>query len=256
MTASLSCPAPETRLIDAGPEPLVLHQPGSSAPAAWVIMVHAPGENRTGNNYWQARAADALARAGFAAVRFDLSGYGESLGRMNAGIWDEQLRGAVKVAVESGATAVHVTGRGLHSALLAGLAVPGLRIALYPPSAADLNWWSGPGRAGPRDGQIEAAHRPEPAERAFWEACGAESSLIGGFACPVAVIDALVQRIAAASQDDWDLVVAAADDRRSRSARLICGRDPLTRLESDRAGLERLLTGWLRGVRALPAGAA
>jgi pimeloyl-ACP methyl ester carboxylesterase len=254
---SADAPRAVSALVDAGPEPLIIDQPEAGADAPWVIMIHALGENRTGNNYWQARAAESLADAGFTAVRFDLSGYGESLGAKDVSVWDDQVRSAVSFAAEQGATAVHVTARGLHCALLARLDVPGCRVALYPPRHAALGWWSRNASAREQAGFVEAAYQPDPDERAFWECCGAESNVVGGLRIPVSVLDTLIERVPTDGQSAWDLtVLAAGHDGGPRPARLVCGHDPLTRLETDRYGLEQALTRFLRGTRAIPARSA
>src|SRR5215468_497643 len=58
-------------------EPVWVAVPADDARAA-AVFLHAPGENRTGNNYLLRELADACAAAGVAAVRFDLPGCGES----------------------------------------------------------------------------------------------------------------------------------------------------------------------------------
>ncbi len=232
-------------LAGAGHEPLLVHSPASGGPCAWVIMVHAPGENRTGNNYWQARTAEALAESGFTAVRFDLSGYGESLGDKDAAIWSEQITAAVRAAAAAGATDIYVTARGLHCALLDSAGASARRIALFPPDAAALGWWRSH-QAAFGAGRVEVSWPMDEEQRAFWEACGAEPNVTGGLEIPVAVMDWLTAGIT--NGESWDLVITSADgDRSPRPARLVCGRDPLTRLESDRAGLGHLLIRWLRG---------
>ncbi|WP_433475107.1 hypothetical protein ACQPZP_41650 [Spirillospora sp. CA-142024] len=242
---------PAVVLLDQPREPLVVHRPpGQDADGAaarpWVIMLHAPGENRTGNNYWQAQAATALAAAGLTAVRFDLSGYGESLDEKDPAAWARQVNDAIATAREHGADPVHVVARGLHAALLADagagaeVGTGGLRIALFPPSGADLRWWS-------RDrasGVIEIGSPLDASERAFWEACGAEPDLVRGLRVPAAAVDGLVGRLRDGVA--WDVAVVAGRDRGPAANTLVCGREPLTRLESDRRGLEYLLVRYLR----------
>lgn len=244
MTAAV---APPVTLLGGGCEPLIVHRPAAQAATSWVIMVHAVGENRTGNNYWQAHAAATLAGAGFTSARFDLSGYGESLGGKDVTVWARQVRLAARTAADQGAAEIYLTARGLHCSLLADVPDPVHRIALFPPDEDGLAWWS---RRRPNldpAGQVEANASPESAEREFWEACGAESRLVGGLEIPVATMDALIARLPVA-EPSWDVaIVAARDDRRPRTARLVCGRDPLLRLESERAGLEHLLIRWLHG---------
>jgi hypothetical protein len=228
-----------TELVGGGPEPLLVHRPASGAPSPWVVMVHAPGENRTGNNYWQAHAAGALAAAGFTAARFDLCGYGESLAEKDVATWRRQIDAAIRIAAGSGATAIAVTARGLHCGLLDD--VDALRIALFPPDAEELGWWTLRPAAPTGTDIVEVAAGMDAEERAFWEACGLESNLAGGLEIPAPVLDELSGRSPRADV----VVVPAHDDRRPRAGRLVCGRDPLTRLESDRAGLEHLLITWL-----------
>lgn len=244
MTGPDAAGAPDV-LVGEGPEPLLVRCSTPGRPAPWVVMIHSVGENRTGNNYWQARAATALACAGFTAVRFDLSGYGESLGPKDVAVWREQIEGAVRHAVKARATAVFVTARGLHCALLGQAPAGTRRIALFPPEPAELDWWRHRRAEFGAAGAVEASATMDADERAFWEACGAESNLVGGLEIPPLVLDEL---ISPADETRWDLVVTAAhEDRRPRTNRIVCGRDPLTRLESDRAGLEHLLIRWLRG---------
>jgi hypothetical protein len=229
-----------------GPEPMLLHRPATSGSSTWVVMVHALGENRTGNNYWLARAALALVEAGHTAVRFDLSGYGESLGDKDLTVWSQQIDTAVRVAAESGATDIYVTARGLHCALLDRVGSQARRVALFPPDVTALGWWSR--RRGTLDPEahIDAAADMDSGERSFWTACGAEANLVGGLEVPLSVMDGLIAGMA--GDPRWDLVIAeAGGDRQPRTGQLACGRDPLTRLESDRAGLEHLLIRWLRG---------
>jgi hypothetical protein len=239
-------------------EPLIVRRLATAAPAApgrrphWLVMVHALGENRTGNNYWQAQAATALAGAGLVVACFDLSGYGESLQEKDLTRWQEQLRDAVRTGQASGAATVHVTARGLHAALLADIDPPGQRIALYPPEPENLGWWSLNAARWETAGHIEASRRPDPGERAFWQACGAEAGIAGGLRIPAPLLTSFVTRFRDGSaQAGWDLAVVAAKGRRPVPARLVCGHDPLTRLESDRRGLEWLLTRHL--LRATPA---
>ncbi|WP_165955999.1 alpha/beta hydrolase [Streptomyces hainanensis] len=251
MTAGHVDGGTHTELVDQRHEPLLVTSPRDSqySPQGqgrwWVLFVHAPGENRTGNNYWQATTARVAAGYGLVAVRFDLSGYGESLGEKDLDVWDEQLDDALATAERHGALGVHVVARGLHSALLARVAPSGRRIALYPPPPRELTWWiARRTAAGPWPSNVTATHRPAGEERTFWEWCGAEANLVGGLTVPARTLDPLVEGVldAARTPECWDVsVVPAGADQPCRS-RLVCGRDHLLRLESDRTGIAHLLS--------------
>lgn len=118
----------------------------ADATGTWVVLVHAPGENRTGNNYWLVQASRALAAAGIPSVRFDLSGHGESLGPKDAARWLAQADAAVALAAARGATRVLLVARGLYCAQLdtAGAQASGLevlRVALFPLRATPWPGW-------------------------------------------------------------------------------------------------------------------
>jgi hypothetical protein len=221
-------------------EPLLVHRPPTAADT-WVIMVHAPAENRTGTNFWQVQTAEQLAAAGIGAARFDLVGYGESLADMDVDIWHEQVREAVETAHTHGASTVHVTARGLHAELLADLETTGDRVALFPPDASSLTGWEsvlGSDAAGP----LIRVTAPLPeADREFWEACGAEYRLLGGCHMLRAALAWLVQAAIADEGERWDVTVASASSAAGRPNRIVGAHDPLTRLESDRHGLAALL---------------
>ncbi len=222
-------------------EPLVVQVPEGPAPTAgtpWLIMIHAPGENRTGNNYWQAETARRLAAAGFTVARFDLAGYGESLAEKDVSAWEHQISEATSTARSYGATAVHVMARGLHAALLPD-PVPGLRVALFPPEPGELAWWQpDPQRSGSREALSDA-----PADEvAFWASCGVETHLLGGLTMPVRVLDELVERLRAPdAATGWDLTLCTAEGRTGDPNRMIAGRHGLAQLEADRHALQGVL---------------
>ncbi|MFI8946889.1 hypothetical protein ACIGO6_10260 [Streptomyces sp. NPDC053750] len=201
-------------------------------------MIHAPGENRTGNNYWQAQTARRLASAGITVARFDLAGYGESLADKDLSVWDRQIAEAVSTARSYDASAVHVTARGLHAALLPDSA-PGLRVAVFPPEPRDLDWW---GQNAGRSGTWEARSDAPADEVSFWAACGVETNLLGGLTAPICVLDELVRRMCSSeAAPGWDLTLCTEEGRTADPSRMIAGRQGLARLEADRHGLQDVL---------------
>lgn len=247
-------PGPGSCLIAQTREPLVVQVPGGPDPAPgtpWLIMIHAPGENRTGNNYWQAQAARHLATAGITVARFDLAGYGESLDPKDVRVWERQIAEAVQTARSHGATAVHVAARGLHAALLPG-PVPGLRIAVFPPEPEELGWWL---QHRERPGHWEALPDAPVDEVDFWAACGVETHLLGGLTVPVRVLDELVGRLRAPDADaGWDLTLCTERGRAGDRCRMIAGRHGLARLAADRHGLQSVLHSALAMRSPAPAG--
>ena len=257
--------APEVSLLTGGDpetdglvEPLFLHRSadGRSAderaadplgPAGdWVVLVHAPGENRTGNNYRLAEIASGLARSGFPSLRFDLAGYGESLRRMDIGTWQRQIAGAAAEARSRGAARVWFLAFGLHSALLPSVPhAAGPRVAVHPPTPKDLAWWgrartttASAATAGPTP--LFEADGADPEQRAFWQACGAEPNLVGGLLLPRQLLDTLVEGIAqAALLPRWEqtVVTEQAVGDSPFPVPVACGADPLTRPSDERTGL-------------------
>ncbi|MGW7244228.1 hypothetical protein [Streptomyces sp. NPDC054804] len=232
---------PSSCLVAQTLEPLVVHVPEGPAPTPgtpWLIMIHAPGENRTGNNYWQAQTARHLATAGVTVARFDLAGYGESLAEKDVSVWEHQIAEAMATARLYGASAVHVAARGLHAALLPDSAA-GLRMAVFPPEPEELAWR----RPDPEPSGIhEALSGATADEVAFWAACGVETHLLGGLTMPVRVLDELVERLRSPdAATGWDLTLCTEGGRTTDPSRMIAGRHGLARLEADRHGMQAVL---------------
>lgn len=248
-----SRPGPGSCLLAQTREPLVVQVPDGPVPTPgtpWLIMIHAPGENRTGNNYWQAQAARHLAAAGITVARFDLAGYGESLAPKDVSVWERQIAEAVQTARAHGATAVHVAARGLHAALLPG-PVPGLRVAVFPPEPGELGWWR---RHPERSGDWEALPDAPADEVDFWAACGVETHLLGGLTVPVGVLGELVGRLCAPdAATGWDLTLCTEQGRTADPCRMVAGRHGLARLAADRHGLQAVLHSALAMWTPLPA---
>ncbi|MGC0420957.1 alpha/beta hydrolase [Embleya sp. AB8] len=81
-------------------------------PLGAVVLVHGGGVTREEGGFF-GRLAEGLAAAGFASLRFDLRGHGESAGRQEdltlAGIVND-IRAAVEVANETAGGQVHLIG--------------------------------------------------------------------------------------------------------------------------------------------------
>jgi len=234
-----------TILVDQPAEPLLVELPSgrsdmsACAGLPWLVMVHALGENRTGNNYWQACTARIIAAGGVVVARFDLCGYGESLADKSVRAWVRQCEDAIQTARRYGASTVHLSARGLHAALLGPLDVPGERIALFPPNATQLRWLD---TFADRtdDDVIRVDQPPSGDELTFWTTCGSEPNLIQGSVFPLGVLRTLRTWLADQDGSTWTLTVGTVHDV-GRANTLVCGADPLTRLESDRIGLAHLL---------------
>jgi pimeloyl-ACP methyl ester carboxylesterase len=224
-------------------EPMFVDDPGttSATHGTWAVLVHAPGENRTGNNYWLVQAARGLAAAGVPSVRFDLSGHGESLGPKDAARWLEQIGEAVALAAERGAGRVLLAARGLYCSLLNEVAsesdIDITRVALFPPPEDALSWWNDTHATG---GVVEA-DPTGPQAAAFWTACGAEPNLVGGCVYPLALLDRLMRRTETA-EGQWDHAVTTTSWSRDTAAvRAVINDDPLTRHADERTALVDVL---------------
>lgn len=234
----------EPLLVEIPPGRHDLHQ---CAGLPWLVMVHALGENRTGTNYWQAQAARIIASADIVVARFDLSGYGESLADKDVQTWRRQCADAVTIARQHRASSVHMTARGLHAALLADQDLDGMRIAVFPPRTDQLTWWERL-EDRPDTDVVRVDGSPAGEERVFWEACGAETSLLAGFRIPIGVLRTLVTPFLDTDVErPWTVAVASSP---APPGTLVCSGGPLTRLESERAGLSYLLRQYLAGVTA------
>ncbi|MDG4788039.1 hypothetical protein O7626_19190 [Micromonospora sp. WMMD1102] len=226
------------------------------APSAVVVLLHGLGENRTGNNYLFRDLADGCLRAGFAAVRFDLPGCGESRQEMDIRAWDLRIA-EVTAAIDrwSPGTTVHWVARGLSGGLLPDRPGDRLRVVLSPPSSAELL------SRLPADATTLRPRIPLPADEvALWTALGAEPNLVGGLRVPVDLVRALAERLTPAR---YDLAVLPAEDpvagpavplsTAGPSVRMATA-DPLFRFESDRVALAMLVPQRLRRWRQwLPA---
>jgi len=241
-------PGTSLKLVEQHHEPLLVHYPGSGATKRWLVMVHAIGENRTGNNYWQVCIANILAAADVTTVRFDLSGCGESLNNKDIGFWREQIRAAVDTACQHGAEVVHVSARGLTAGLLGEVSTTGHRIALFPTPTDRLTGWESALAIERSTDRVVASARPDGFEREFWEACGAESNLIGGFEIPRTVFSELIKLAADTDGPHWDLTIAARSQH--GGDHIVGGHDLSMRLESDRRGLGATLAAYLGAIDA------
>jgi hypothetical protein len=192
--------------------------------------------------------ANMLAADAVTTVRFDLSGCGESLNDKDIKVWREQIQAAVDAGGEHGAEIVHVSARGLTTGLLRDVRTNGRRIALFPTPTDRLNGWES---ALPVDGsteQVVASARPSGFEREFWEACGAESNLIGGFEIPLSVLSDLIQLAFDPQSRHGDLTIAAKGQH--VGDHVVGGHDSSMRLESDRRGLGATLAACLSAIDA------
>lgn len=241
-----SHPGTRLKIVERHHEPLLVHYPDSGATKRWLVMVHAIGENRTGNNYWQVCVANILAAAAVTTIRFDLSGCGESLSDKDIRIWREQILAAVDTACQHGAEVIHVSARGLTTGLLGEVCTTGHRIALFPPPTDQLTGWESALAIEPSTDRVVASARPGGFEREFWEACGAESNLVGGFEIPLTVLSELIELAADTQGHHWDLTIAARSQQVGEH--IVGGHDPSMRLESDRRGLGATLAAWLGAI--------
>lgn len=246
-------PSRRPRRLDADGQSVWLTEPVGE-PTGSVVIAHGIGENRTGNNYLLRALADACARTGLAAFRFDLPGHGEST--LTGGHPDAY--GLVRAVAETAGglvpgRPVHWVARGLSAALLpagdGGVETgAGLRVALSPPDPAAL--------LSALDGAPALLTPTEPlgpAERQFWTAVGAEPNLVGGLSVPSELVGALVLGL---RDRRWDVAVAppGTPPAITGPSVLVCGPDPLLRSEFDRAALSVLIPRLLHeGARWLPA---
>jgi hypothetical protein len=201
--------------------------------AAAVVLLHAPGENRTGNNYLLRAIADGCVRAGMAAVRFDLPGCGESREPLAAAAWDRRVD-EVRAAVRSrwGGSAEHWVARGLSAALLPQAHGGGLRVALSPPDRETLLRLLPPADSAPGEQLLP------PDDRALWTSIGAEPNLVGDSRVPVALVRDLAEQLAA---ERIDLAVLARDSESTGPALRMSTADSLFRFEPDQAALSALV---------------
>lgn len=237
---------PRRLVVDS--QPVWVTEPVTPATGS-VVILHAVGENRTGNNYLLRALAEGCARAGLAAVRFDLPGSGESVLGADLRSTDALVRAVSAAAAElvPGAP-VHWVGRSLSAGLLPrSEGSGGLRVALCPPDpTAVLEALDG----AP---DILAPVEPLGPEQArFWTGAGAEPNLVGGLTVPSDLLRALGRRLA---DQPWDFAIAPAGTPPAivGPSVLVCGADPLLRSEFDRAAVSVLLprllkegTRWLR----------
>ncbi len=215
-------------------EPLIV----SACPDARgiLIVVHAPGENRTGNNYLFAEMACGLSMAGYAVARFDLAGFGESSSAPSIRAWDAQLLQATQVmAAEFPTLPTHVLSRGISCGLLPAVWRNGMRIALSPPQPGDIRALASHAVNGDVVGRSPC--NTELAQ--LWTAIGAEPNLVGGLRIAATMLEQLATRLDVAR---WDLEIGCArHSYRIGSRLLVTENDPLVRLQAARLGLVSLL---------------
>jgi hypothetical protein len=205
-----------------------------------VIFLHAPGENRTGNNYLFRELADACRSHGLAAVRFDLPGCGESLAAFGAAAWAARVAEVEEVVMRRRPQAtVHHVARGVSCAFLPERAGAGLRIALSPPEASSL------ASLLPVDCVELAPELPlSEAEEALWSALGAEPNLVGGLRLPAEEVRSMIDGL---SSSRYDLAVLGSTSDGSGPMIRMATTDPLFRHESDRVALCALIPRYLKG---------
>lgn len=219
---------------------LMLRRP-VGAPSAGVVIVHAPGENRTGNNYFLSHAAAQMAGQGFATVNFHLSGFGDSLGQKDAEVWESQVEAAgAWLATEIPSRPVHFIARGAGAAVLPKHAGPGQRVAISPPTPEEVRALAGHARS-----EVVTGVHPCPPELAtLWSALGAEPNLVGGLELPEEALTRLAARL---ESPRWDHeVVPKGRDARVRSRILLPADDLLVRMQTTRLGLTFTLIEFLR----------
>ncbi|MFE6915488.1 hypothetical protein [Streptomyces rubiginosohelvolus] len=219
---------------------VILRRP-VQAPTAGVVIVHAPGENRTGNNYFLSHAAAQMAAQNMATVNFHLSGFGDSLGRKDVATWAAQVESAgAWLAAETAGQPVHFIARGAGAAVLPADAARGQRIAIGPPTPAEVKALA----ATSHNGSVTGAHPCPPDEEALWAALGAEPNLVGGLELPEEVLIGLASRL---DTPRWDHeVVPRGREARVRSRILLPADDLLVRMQITRLGLTHTLIEFLR----------
>jgi hypothetical protein len=210
-------------------------------PTAGVVIVHAPGENRTGNNYFLSHAAAQMAAHGLATVNFHLSGFGDSLGRKDVATWAAQVEAAgLWLTAELPGRPVHFIARGAGAAVLPPDAAPGQRIAIGPPTPAEVKALA----ATSRHGSVTGVHPCLPDAAALWASLGVEPNLVGGQELPEEALIGMASRL---ESPCWDHeVVPRGRDARVRSRILLPSDDLLVRMQTTRLGLTHTLIEFLR----------
>ncbi len=236
----MECEQTLVRLAETGQGVLMLRRP-VRAPSAGVVLVHAPGENRTGNNYFLSNAATQMVEQGIAAVSFHLSGFGDSLGHKDAGVWGEQVAAAgAWLATEVSGRPVHFMARGAGAAILPEQAGAGQRVAISPPTPQEVRALA----ATSRQGVVTGVHPCPPDTAALWSALGAEPNLVGGLELPEKVLVDLAARL---ESPHWDHeVVPKGRDAQVRSRILLPADDLLVRMQTTRLGLTLTLIEFFR----------
>ncbi|MEN3305750.1 MAG: hypothetical protein V7603_1952 [Micromonosporaceae bacterium] len=229
------------RFIGAHDDPILMTAP--ARPRAALIVLHAPGENRTGNGYLFASLARTLTGHGVATARFDLSGFGESLGPPGVQIWDNQCLGALSaVRRELPGVPVHWLARGASAALLPADGTEGNRMALSPPLPEELRRLAD--LADP-EGHVIGRASPPADEAGLWAWLGADPTLVGGLVLEADHLQDLALRLA---DPRWDTELGPADRQPRVLSRIVVSEeDPLVRLEAARIGLISLVADYLEG---------
>ncbi len=110
----------------------VYHKPRGAMKRSAAVLLCYPGAEEYMRSHWALRQlAQNLSRAGFAVLRFDYFGSGDSSGATDAGTcarWIEDIKVATaKLAELSGQTAIHIVGLRLGATLAARAVSQGLR---------------------------------------------------------------------------------------------------------------------------------
>lgn len=178
-------------------EPIIVTAPAH--PKAAVVLIHGPGETRTGTNFLLIEIERRLLAAGMAVARFDLTGHGESLHQADVGTWLEQIDDAqVLLRLQAGAAPLHLIARGAHAALLPGSWESGLRIAIVPPPAAAVRALAAEAGGDEVVGRLEGPS-PHPL---LWSRIGVVPSLRGGLTLSLPLLGELAERLDAGRR--WD----------------------------------------------------
>lgn len=235
MHSVFSCGSLQRSLVPMELEPMLLEGPSPAQDRA-VLLVHAPGESRSGNNFLMSLLARHLAKDGFLTGRFDLAGQGDSISEVDVEVWCNQVAEGVtllKEAVEGGP--VHVVAHGASAGLLAQPLPVSHRVAVGPPTADEVLALA----QLAVDGVVVGQYPCPVSQVRLWEVLGAEPNLIGGLCLPARELQRLAERLREVA---WDTEIGP----RTRHAQvlssiIVAEEDVLLRLEAVRFGAAFLL---------------